>query len=452
MTIQKDAIAAISTPIGSGGIAVIRVSGSTAIEIVDKVFRGSVRLIAADSHKVYWGKIIMPNGIPPDKGSTNRVDQNSNLLDEVVVTVFRAPQSYTRENVVEISCHGGAFLTKTILELLLKQGARLAEPGEFTLRAFLNGRFDLAQAEAVADMIRAKTDLSLKAALSQFQGTFSQRIKQIRQKLIDVCSLLELELDFAEEDVEFAEKREVKNRLNAIINEVEDFANSYKKGKILREGAKLVIIGKPNVGKSSLLNALLKEERAIVTEVPGTTRDTLEEQLNIAGVLFRVVDTAGVRDTQEVVEREGVSRTLMQIKEADIILFLFDASNILEPYDKELINQVLSLRGKAVNSMNGIVAVINKIDLEKKISNHDLLKKLGRCPILEISAKYHLGLKGLEDALIEASLGKMNIARNEPVVTNIRQKQAFDRALGSLKLVLKSLEKGLSSEFIALDL
>ncbi len=437
MTFQNETIAAISTPAGSGGIAVVRVSGSNAIAIVDKVFRGNVKLPEAESHKALLGKIEQP------------LEKDSGFLDEALVTVFRAPNSYTAEDVVEISCHGGHFLTQRILELMVEKGARLAEPGEFTQRAFLSGRLDLSQAEAVADIIRAKTDLSLKAALSQFQGVLSKRVKEMRQDLIEVCSLLELELDFAEEDVEFANKDEVLKRLSETIQNIENFLETYKRGKILREGAKLVIAGKPNVGKSSLLNALLKEERTIVTETPGTTRDVLEEQLDIRGVLFRVVDTAGVCVTKDKVEQIGVERSLEQIKEADILLFLFDGSSPLDRQDLELIERVLSLRKNT--EQTGLVAAINKIDLKKMFSIEQVKELLGIDAVLEISAKEQLGFKELEIVFLNQTVGKEAL-NGEPIVTNIRQKQALGAAIDSLRAAQTSLKRGLSSEFVAVDL
>ncbi len=415
----------------------VRVSGSNAIAIVDKVFRGNVKLPEAESHKALLGKIERP------------LENDSGFLDEALVTVFRAPNYYTAEDVVEISCHGGHFLTQRILELMVEKGARLAEPGEFTQRAFLSGRLDLSQAEAVADIIRAKTDLSLKAALSQFQGVLSKRVKEMRQDLIEVCSLLELELDFAEEDVEFANKDEVLKRLSETIQNIENFLETYKRGKILREGAKLVIAGKPNVGKSSLLNALLKEERAIVTETPGTTRDVLEEQLDIRGVLFRVVDTAGVCVTKDKVEQIGVERSLGQIKEADILLFLFDGSSPLDQQDAELIKHVLSQRKN--NKQSGLVAAINKIDLKKMFSIEQVKELLGIDEVLEISAKEHLGFKELESVFLNQTVGKEAL-NGEPVVTNIRQKQALGAAIDSLRAAQTSLKRGLSSEFVAVDL
>lgn len=445
MTGIEDTIAAVSTPPGSGGIAVIRISGGGAIAIADSVFVGSQRLREAVSHKAYLGKIV-------DHSSRERdaVPVEENVLDQSVVTVFRAPHSYTKEDVVEISCHGGRFLSFRILELILLNGARLAEAGEFTQRAFLNGRLDLAQAEAVADLIRAKTEASLKSAMAQFQGVLSKQVKQMRQDLVDICSLLELELDFAEEDIEFANKEEVEARLRRIISDIEQFLDTYDRCQILREGAKVVILGKPNVGKSSLLNAFLKEERAIVTEVPGTTRDTLEEQLDIRGVFFRVVDTAGVRETRDSIELEGVQRTYRQTSEADIILILLDGSQPLDQEDRMLAEHVRSLRpetnGKAV------LVAINKRDLETKLTRQAAAELVRTDEIVEISAKEHLGLKGLEQALVQAALGTEGVSVSEPMVGNLRQKQALERALVALHHALESLGGQLSGEFVALDL
>jgi len=424
---------------------VIRMSGSAAISIADKIYKCKISLKDAESHRAYVCRLMIE---PSDNGSGKK----NRFLDESVVTVFRAPRSYTKEDAVEISCHGGQYLVQRVLELLLKQGARLAEPGEFTQRAFLNGRIDLSQAEAVGDIIRAKTDLSLRAALSQFQGVFSAQIKEMRQKLIDLCSLLELELDFAEDDVRFAERKEINSGLTQIIEEIQHFLSTYNRGKIFRDGLKLVITGKSNVGKSSLLNALLKEERAIVTEIPGTTRDILEEQIDIKGILFRVVDTAGIRETVDKVELEGVNRTFKQLRDADIVLLLFDGSQAPDKEDWELIDQIYSLRDDSSGKRNGIVAAINKTDLGIKIRKDDLQKRLGSIPLLEISAKCLFGIETLLDALVNLSLGDSFVFNDEPVVTNIRQKEALQRALTNLHLALNSLQDGLSSEFIASDL
>lgn len=441
-----DTIAAISTPTGSGGISVIRISGPEAILVAERVYRGKTRLTEAESHHVYFGKVI--DVARSGQAETSGEDGSVLVLDEAVVTVFKRPHSYTREDVVEISCHGGQFLSHRILQLILARGARLAQPGEFTQRAFMNGRFDLSQAEAVADLIQAKTELSLRAAVNQFQGALSNRIQKMREDLIDICSLLELELDFAEEDVRFADRSEVHQSLDTIMADIEDFAATYRRGKIVREGVRLVIVGKPNVGKSSLLNALLKEERAIVTEIPGTTRDVLEEQVDIRGVYFRIVDTAGVRHSQDRVEQEGVRRTMQQIREADLILFLFDGSERFDDKDREVVAKVLALRKEREN---GIIVAINKMDLKARLTREELAGDLESHPIVEISAKEHTGLQGLEEVLVRHALGH-DFSENMVLVTTIRQKEALKSAHASLKSALASLRQGLSSEFVALDI
>lgn len=416
----------------------LRLSGPSAIAIADEMFEGKTALHSAVSHRVYHGRLF-------------EHDAEKRYLDEVLVTVFRAPNSYTCEDVIEISCHGGAFLTQRILELLLQKGARLAERGEFTQRAFLNGRLDLSQAEAVADLISAKTEMSLRSAVAQFEGALSERVKAIRQGLLDICSLLELELDFAEEDVEFASRPEVMQRMTAVMGEIAAFLSTYERGKVLREGVRLVIVGKPNVGKSSLMNALLKEERAIVTEIPGTTRDAIEEQIDIRGVLFRIVDTAGVRRTADRVEQIGVERTLKEIRAADLVLFLFDGSQPLDDEDRDVIKDVAALRNGS--GEDRFIGAVNKIDLERKLDQTAIRELLGERPILALSATEEMGFRQLEDLLVEQSIGREQTNPSEtPMITNLRQKQGLERALQSLDKARDSLEQKLSSEFVAVDL
>ncbi len=440
-----DTIAAISTPPGSGGIAVIRISGKRALEIADGMFQGKTRLSQAASHKACLGRIVSQEGSDSDSAAGS-----NHTLDEAVVTVFRAPHSYTTEDVVEISCHGGQFLSHRILELVLTRGARLAQPGEFTQRAFLNGRLDLSQAEAVADLISARTEASLHAALSQYQGALSAKVHKMRQDLLDICSLLELELDFAEEDVEFASRAEVAQRLQDIRQQIDSFLATYARGKILREGARLVILGKPNVGKSSLLNALLKEDRAIVTEIPGTTRDVLEEQLDINGVYFRVIDTAGIRQTTDIVEHEGVQRSYRQIKDADIVLVLFDASGPLDEDDRQLVQEIK--KAVKVTGKSTVISVLNKCDLNQVATKETLDAIFPGQLTLEISAKELTGFDNLERALVQAAIGRECISAAEPMLSNLRQKQALQSALDALDRTRASLQDGLSGEFVAVDL
>jgi tRNA modification GTPase len=436
-TEQHDTIAALSTPEGSGGIAVIRISGSRALEAADRIFEGSDSLVHAASHHVVFGKIV----------GNGEVGERRDLLDEVLVTVFKAPKSYTGEDVVEISCHGGRYVSHRILDMVVQNGARTAQPGEFTLRAYLNGRLDLTQAEAVADIISAKTEESLKVAAHQLSGQLSEKIKSIREMMLDMCAMLELELDFAEEDVKFADRDETAARINSAITEIEAYLSTYRRARVLKEGAKLVIAGKPNVGKSSLLNALLKQERAIVTEVAGTTRDILEEQIDIRGVYFRIVDTAGIHMTDDRIEKIGVQRSLTQIQQADIVLFLFDGSQPVDARDRMLIDQVMRDQKKAP-----ICAVINKSDLQQEINEDEIESLLQDERPLHLSAKELSGFPELEEKLVRLVMGEPKSGTDQVLVTNIRQKAALEDGLRHLRAGMGAIEAGLSSEFVAFEL
>ncbi len=425
-----ETIAAISTPRGSGGIAVVRISGGRAVSIADQIFRGRVTLADADSHRANLGKIW--DGGPLDQG---------------LVTVFRAPNSYTSEDVVEISCHGGYFLTRRVLELLLDRGARLANPGEFTQRAFVNGKLDLSQAEAVGDIIAAKTRRSLMAAVNQFEGALSRQVDALRRGLIELCSLLELELDFSEEDIDFANRGDLDNRLSSCTTELQSLLATFNHGRLLRDGVRLVIVGKPNVGKSSLLNALLRDERAIVTEYPGTTRDVIEEQMDIQGVYFRIMDTAGIRDSADAVEVEGVRRSHKEVRGADIVMLVFDGSTRLDEDDLRVIQQVLPQSGAERR-----LAVINKCDLQSRLDERSLTEAAGELQTLRVSATEPRGLDVLENTLVACAMQGVDSDASEPVLSNLRQKQAVERSLASLSRVRSSFVQELSGEFLALDL
>jgi tRNA modification GTPase len=329
----NDTIAAISTPIGEGGISVIRVSGENTFAIAEKVFSKSkdgfksININELNSHTIHFGYLY----------------DGDNIVDEVLVSIFKSPNSYTGEDVIEISSHGGVFVTQKVLGLMNMNGAIHAEPGEFTKRAFLNGRIDLSQAEAVADLIKAKTNEAHASSIKQLEGSLSNYVKKIREDLISITALVELELDFAEEDVEFAHKEDLKNKAIIIKDDLEEIIKSYISGKVIREGVNVVIAGKPNSGKSSLFNALLKTERAIVSEISGTTRDYIEENLIINGILFNLTDTAGLRTTEDIIESEGIKRSYNRMKEADLIIFLIDSSASIEEinasieyYDKSI--------------------------------------------------------------------------------------------------------------------
>ncbi len=433
MRYLEDTIAAISTAIGEAGISVIRISGKDAIKIADKVFKGKRKLEEVKTHTAHYGKIV---------------DASGRVVDYVVATVFRAPHSYTGEDTVEISCHGGIFVTRKVLETILEAGARLAQPGEFTKRAFLNGKIDLSQAEAVADLIRSATDLAYQSSLSQLEGSISNKIKKMRDDLINLCSLVELELDFADEDLEFVDKPELAKKIKDAISEIDELIETFKFGKIYREGIKVVIAGKPNAGKSSLLNALLNENRAIVSDIPGTTRDIIEESLNIEGVLFRVIDTAGLRETYDIIEQEGVKRAEEQLKKSDMILLVIDSTDDIDEEDIRIYHRVLNL---AVNELKKCIVVFNKVDLlnGKQIKNE---KILGDFPVVYISALTGQGLDKLKKLMVEQSFLGTNRTDASVVITNVRHRDALLKAKQSLQYALRSLEEGMSGDLVAVDL
>ena len=437
MVHDDETIAAIATPIGEGGISVIRVSGRRAFEMVDNVFRGKTTIKSARTHTAHYGYIL---------------DQRGEPVDEVVATVYRAPHSYSAEDSVEISCHGGLLVTRLVLEAILQSGARHAQPGEFTKRAFLNGRLDLSQAEAVADLIHSRSELSHKSSLHQLEGRLSKTINKIRGELLDASSLLELELDFAEEGIELTNKQEVSRKIAMILADLNGLIESFDYGKLYREGVKVVISGKPNVGKSSLLNALLNENRAIVTEIPGTTRDIIEENITIDGILFRLVDTAGLRESIDVVEKEGVRRSEAQIATSDLILLVFDLSSPFDNADHRLISAVLS---KIKNVQDRCLLVFNKLDLVKN-GQRELLGRIGLERDLEpvrVSAVTHEGLDLLKKVMVERIFSsKPPTLETSVLVTNVRHKEALLKATKHLKLALESVEGDKSGEFISLDL
>ena len=348
-----DTIAAISTPIGEGGIGIVRLSGRDSLKFADKIFisKDGKKPSGFKTYTVHYGHIVEKS-----KGKS----QKAKVIDEVILTVMRAPRSYTKEDVVEINCHSGIAPLKKILDLCLINGARLAEPGEFTKRAFLNGRIDILQAEAVLDIIKAKTELSLRSALNNLEGLFSKKINEIREKLIDIYARMEASIDFSEEDLRGVRKENIFKKLKMIKNEVEKLVSDSNQGRILRQGIKTVICGSPNVGKSSLMNAILKESRSIVTPIPGTTRDTIEEIVNINGIPVMLVDTAGITDTDHLVEKEGIRRSRIYLENADLVLLVLDWSRRLNKDDLAIIKKIRD------NNKEAVVA-INKTDLKKKL-------------------------------------------------------------------------------------
>jgi tRNA modification GTPase len=434
---ETDTIAAIATPLGEGGISVIRISGNQAVSIADRLFKGRTTLVTAETHTAHFGKVL---------------DKDGNVVDDVVVTIFLEPNSYSGENTAEISCHGGIFVTKRILELILNEGARHADPGEFTKRAFLNGKLDLSQAEAVADLIHARSDTAHRASVRQLEGVLSQRIRQLRSSLIDSIGLLELELDFVEEDLEFVDKTKFQRSIDDTIGEIDCLLGSFSAGRIYREGIKVVIAGPPNAGKSSLLNALLESNRAIVTDIPGTTRDTIEEAVTIEGVSFRLVDTAGLRETHDIVEREGVKRAEDEARTGDIVLFVVDVSRNAENVDWSRTEEFAG--GLGATAVKQIL-VLNKSDLPTRPTTEVLgtlsSRQDARC--VEVSARTGAGLDRLQRMLVETAFsGKTPGNDATATVTNLRHFEALTRAKESLILSRDSLERKQSSELVAVDL
>lgn len=424
---NDDTIAAISTPPGHGGIGIVRLSGKDAVKIADRLFSSpkNKKLIATPSHRILYGHIINPS--------------SGEVVDEALVSVMKAPNTYTREDIVEINCHGGVVPLKRILELLIEGGARLAEPGEFTKRAFLNGRIDLVQSEAVLDIINALTEQSRKAALEQLRGGLSVKIESARNKLVDLTAIVETFIDFPEEDIELASQKELEERAAEIQRQLKELIQNAKHGRVLREGLKTAIIGRPNVGKSSLLNALLEQDRVIVTEMPGTTRDVIEECLDINGFPVRVMDTAGIREAIDIAESEGVARSLRAMKDADLVLLVLDGSNSLHDTDLELIEK---------SGSGNSILVINKSDLPLEIPPYSLPNDR---PAVKISALKGTGLDELKNEIVRTSL-KEAAGAGDAIATNVRHIKAIERAYHSINSFTKNLKKRLSPEFLAVDL
>ncbi|RZK50103.1 MAG: tRNA uridine-5-carboxymethylaminomethyl(34) synthesis GTPase MnmE [Pedobacter sp.] len=422
MTHLTDTIVALSTPTGSGAIGVIRLSGPEAISITNKVFK-SKDLNAQSTHTLHFGLI----------------KDGDRIVDEVVVALFKGPKSYTKEDVVEISCHGSSFIIKEIIHLLLKSGARAAKPGEFTLRAFLNGSLDLSQAEAVADLIASDSKASHEVAMQQMRGGFSNELKDLRQQLIHFASMIELELDFAEEDVEFADRSDLKALIYKIDKVLNRLISSFELGNVIKNGVPVVIAGKPNVGKSTLLNAFLNEERAIVSDIAGTTRDTIEDEITIQGVVFRFIDTAGLRETADVIEAKGVERSLEKMKAARLIIYLVDAEEPLADQQTQLADI------KAQDKL--YLWVVNKADLLNEAQKQAYLE----AGAILISAKNKIGLEVLEHALLE-SVQLIQLNTSETLVTNVRHVEALRLSQASLHRVLDNLSASVSSDFISMDI
>lgn len=426
-----DTIAAIATPIGAGGLGVVRISGPYAVAIVRAVFRDrhGRPVERLPSHRVRLGSVIHPH--------------SGAKLDEVLVTYMRGPRSYTCEDVVEISGHGGISVMARILEALVASGARLAEPGEFTKRAFLNGRLDLSQAEAVIDLIQAQTEESHRQALAQLQGGLSQAIGGMREELLEVLAYVEGAMEFPEEDLELLPWETLRAKAHAVEARMATLLDTFQTGRVLRTGVQVAIVGRPNVGKSSLFNALLAVNRAIVTPIPGTTRDVLEEVANLRGYPFRLVDTAGLRPSADLVEQEGIERARASVESADLVLLVLDGSEPLTADDEEAMAVV---QGKRVQ------VVLNKADLPPLVTAAELRVRLPEWPMTAVSCKELQGLERLTEAMMGAVLDGQQPPREGPMVTRVRQWEALQRARQSLLQACDAMEQRLSGEFIAVDL
>ncbi len=425
---SQHTIVALATAAGVGAIAVIRLSGIDAIHIANKIFT-SKNLQNLPSHTLHFGTI-----------------KDGNLLiDEVLLALFVAPQSYTKENTVEISCHGSPYIIETIIKLCIKNGAQAAKPGEFTLRAFLNGSLDLSQAEAVADLIASGSKSSHQLALQQMRGGFSSELKNLREQLVYFASMIELELDFGEEDVEFANREQLKNLILNISKVIARLIQSFEMGNVIKNGVPVAIVGKPNVGKSTLLNALLNEERAIVSEIAGTTRDTIEDEITLDGVRFRFIDTAGIRQTTDIIEAKGVERTFEKIKQAAVVLYLLDPR---ETSEAELTQIISNLQNSNINNSK-LLLVINKADDETVTSVSHTFTHANN--FIYISAKEKINIDALQNALLKA--GSVNtINPDEVMVSNIRHLEALQKTEAALNNVLHGIDNPVTSDFLVTDI
>ena len=424
---NQETIIALATPNGLGAISVIRISGNNSIKITEKLFKSNKNKLLSNqkSHTVHLGHIMKGN----------------HELDEVLITLFKGPYSYTGENTIEISCHGSTYIQKEIINLFIDNGIRIANPGEFTLRAFLNGKMDLNQAEAVADLIASENEGSHKLAMQQMKSGFSNDLKKLRAELLHFSSMIELELDFSQEDVEFAERNDFKNLTNKIKSELKILINSFQSGNVLKNGISVAIAGKPNAGKSSLLNTLLNEDKAIVSDIPGTTRDSIEDSLIINGINFRFIDTAGLRETNDVIESKGIEKTKEKIKKAKILLYLFD---INDTNINEIKNSVDSFRRDDLS----IILVRNKIDL--KINNKNLLNDLKKLELIEISATEKKSVLKLKERLID----EVNLLNpyTDVIISNSRHYEALKKALKAIEEVNKGLKENISGDLLSVDI
>ncbi|EOT39808.1 MULTISPECIES: tRNA uridine-5-carboxymethylaminomethyl(34) synthesis GTPase MnmE [Enterococcus] len=431
ITQEFDTIAAISTPPGEGAISIVRLSGDDAVKIANEVYRsGSKQLADVDSHTIHYGHIFDP--------------ATEKMVDEVMVSVMRAPKTFTREDVIEINCHGGIVVVNQILQLLLRQGARLAEPGEFTKRAFLNGRVDLSQAEAVMDLIRAKTDKAMNLALNQLDGNLSSLIRSLRQEILETLAQVEVNIDYPEyDDVEELTTRLLLEKANQVQGQINQLLLTAQQGKILREGLSTAIIGRPNVGKSSLLNHLLAEEKAIVTDVAGTTRDVIEEYVNVRGVPLKLIDTAGIRDTEDIVEKIGVERSRKALQEADLILLVLNQSEALTEADLELLE---------ITQDTKRIVLLNKTDLPTKLELEKLQAVIGDAPIFAVSVLQNEGLDQLEQAIADLFFAGQTGEKDASYISNTRHIALLEKANQALGDVVTGIEAGMPVDLVQIDM
>lgn len=427
-----DTIAAISTPMGEGAIAIVRMSGPEALAIADKVYKGprGKRLSSVDSHTINYGHIVDP--------------ETEKVVEEVMVSVLKAPKTFTREDIVEINCHGGIVTVNQVLQLVLREGARLAEPGEFTKRAFLNGRIDLSQAEAVMDLIRAKTDRAMNVAMNQMEGRLSSLIKRLRAEILETLAHVEVNIDYPEyDDVEEMTHKMLIEKATKVKKEIEALLTTSEQGKILREGISTVIIGRPNVGKSSLLNSLVHETKAIVTDIPGTTRDVIEEYVNVRGVPLRLVDTAGIRETEDIVERIGVERSRQVLKEADLILLVLNYSETLSEEDIKLF--------EATKGMD-IIVIVNKTDLEQRLDLDRVRELAGNQPVVTTSLLKEEGIDELEKAIQSLFFTGTIESGDLTYVSNTRHISLLHEAKRAITDALEGIENDVPIDMVQIDL
>ena len=431
MAIDFDTIAAISTPPGEGGIGIVRLSGDEALEIAEKVYRqGNKRLSDQPSHTIHYGNLFNP-----------KTDEK---IDEVMVTIMKAPKTYTREDIVEINTHGGVLVTNKVLQTVLAAGARLAEPGEFTKRAFLNGRIDLSQAEAVMDVIRAKTDSAMHNAISQLDGNLSNLISDIRQEILNTLAQVEVNIDYPEyDDVEEMTSKLMQEKAAEVKKQVEGILETAQQGKILRDGLATAIIGRPNVGKSSLLNAFARSEKAIVTDIAGTTRDVIEEFVNVKGVPLKLIDTAGIRETEDVVEAIGVTRSKKAIEEAELVLLVFDQSQKLTDEDFEMMD---------LTENKERIIILNKMDLVQELNVDKLLEKVDPKSVISVSVTTNTGINDVEQAIVDLFFQGKTGEKDATYISNIRHISLLEQAVDALQEVINGIEFGMPVDLVQIDL